>query len=117
MKQFTTASTSTGTNNTMLLRAYIIVFFLLWAWTLIYTLDVSNWVLKRNPYDRIVHFCFGFLLAYPMRDYFLNKMQWPLWVCWVLPAEITLSFSGMYELIDCDPGITHDGKRQEACNQ
>ncbi|MCX6140825.1 MAG: DUF2238 domain-containing protein [Candidatus Kapabacteria bacterium] len=56
--------------------------------------------LERNPYDRIVHFSFGFLLAYPMRDYFRNKMQWPNWVCWVLPIEITLSFSGMYELVE-----------------
>lgn len=56
--------------------------------------------LERNPYDRIVHFSFGFLLAYPMRDYFINKMEWPSWVCWVLPIEITLSFSGAYEIIE-----------------
>jgi putative membrane protein len=54
----------------------------------------------RNHYDRIVHFSFGFLLAYPMRDYFKNHFQWPVWVCWVLPVEITLSFSGAYELIE-----------------
>jgi putative membrane protein len=57
-------------------------------------------VLARNHYDRIVHFSFGFLLAYPMRDYFKNWFEWPTWVCWVLPAEITMSFSGMYELIE-----------------
>jgi putative membrane protein len=56
--------------------------------------------LERNPYDRIVHFSFGLLMAYPMRDYFINKMEWPTWVCWVLPVEITLSFSGMYEIIE-----------------
>lgn len=56
--------------------------------------------LERNPYDRIVHYSFGLLMAYPMRDYFINKMQWPTWVCWVLPVEITLSFSGMYEIIE-----------------
>lgn len=56
--------------------------------------------LARNHYDRIVHFSFGFLLAYPMRDYFKNWFEWPIWVCWVLPAEITMSFSGMYELIE-----------------
>jgi putative membrane protein len=55
---------------------------------------------ERNQYDRIVHFSFGFLLAYPMRDYFMNHFHWPNWVCWVLPAEITLSFSGAYELIE-----------------
>ncbi|MBK6369603.1 MAG: DUF2238 domain-containing protein [Flavobacteriales bacterium] len=54
----------------------------------------------RNHYDRIVHFSFVFLLAYPMRDYFKNHFGWPIWVCWVLPVEITLSFSGAYELIE-----------------
>ncbi len=56
--------------------------------------------LNRNYYDRIVHFSFGFMLAYPMRDYFKNYMQWPDWVCWVLPVEITMSFSAAYELIE-----------------
>jgi putative membrane protein len=56
--------------------------------------------LLRNPYDRIVHFSFGFMLAYPMRDFFMNKMKFPNWVCWVLPVEITLSFSCIYELIE-----------------
>ncbi len=55
---------------------------------------------ERNHYDRIVHFSFGFLLAYPMRDYFMNHFQWPKWVCWVLPVEITMSFSAAYELIE-----------------
>jgi putative membrane protein len=55
---------------------------------------------NRNYYDRIVHFSFGFMLAYPMRDYFKNYMQWPDWVCWVLPVEITMSFSAAYELIE-----------------
>ncbi len=56
--------------------------------------------MERNNYDRIVHFSFGFLLAYPMHDYFRNWFQWPAWVCWVLPCEITISFSGLYEVIE-----------------
>jgi putative membrane protein len=55
---------------------------------------------QRNHYDRIVHFSFGFMLAYPMRDYFLNRMKFPNWVGWVLPVEITLSFSCLYEIIE-----------------
>jgi len=55
---------------------------------------------ERNHYDRIVHFSFGFMLAYPMRDFFLNKMEFPNWVGWLLPIEITLSFSCLYELIE-----------------
>lgn len=30
----------------------------------------------------------------------MNHFHWPRWVCWVLPVEITLSFSGAYELIE-----------------
>ena len=60
--------------------------------------DHLHW--SRNHYDRIVHFSFGFLLAYPMRDYFKNHFSWPRWVCWTLPVEITLSFSAIYELIE-----------------
>jgi len=55
---------------------------------------------SRNHYDRIVHFSFGFLLAYPMRDLFKNTFEFPDKYCWLLPAEITLSFSAMYELIE-----------------
>lgn len=55
---------------------------------------------ERNHYDRIVHFSFGFLLAYPMRELFLNYFKFPAWVAWALPIEITLSVSGLYELIE-----------------
>jgi putative membrane protein len=56
--------------------------------------------LSRNHYDRIVHFCFGFLLAYPMREMFLKWLKYPRWVAWLLPIEITLSISAFYELIE-----------------
>ena len=56
--------------------------------------------LSRNHYDRIVHFCFGFLLAYPMREMFLKWLKYPKWVAWLLPIEITLSISAFYELIE-----------------
>jgi putative membrane protein len=158
---FTTASAPTRVpfagNN--LLKGYLLIFLLFWAWTFIGTTDRANWITEnvltvlfiggliishrrfrfsdlsytmmfvyillhiygamytyaenplgywlqdlfqgeRNQYDRIVHFSFGFLLAYPMRDYFRNHFEWPVWVCWVLPVEITLSFSGAYELIE-----------------
>lgn len=60
--------------------------------------DRLGW--ERNHYDRIVHFSYGFLLSYPMRDYFRNHFNWPRWVCWSLPVEITMSFSAAYELIE-----------------
>lgn len=56
--------------------------------------------LSRNHYDRIVHFSFGFLLAYPMREMFLKWLSFPKWVAWTLPVEVTLSISAFYELIE-----------------
>lgn len=60
--------------------------------------DQLNW--PRNHYDRIVHFSFGFLLAYPMREFFLKWLKYPKLVSWILPIEITLSISAFYELIE-----------------
>jgi putative membrane protein len=60
--------------------------------------DQFNW--SRNHYDRIVHFGFGFLLAYPMRELFLKWLRYPRWVAWMLPIEITMSISALYELIE-----------------
>jgi putative membrane protein len=60
--------------------------------------DTFHW--QRNHYDRIVHFSFGFLLAYPMRELFIRFFKFPTWVGWALPIEITLSISGFYELIE-----------------
>ncbi|HRF80039.1 MAG TPA: DUF2238 domain-containing protein [Flavobacteriales bacterium] len=158
---YTTASSigRTAFAQNTLLKVFLGIFLLVWAWTFIGTTDHANWVIEnvltmifigglvwgysrfkfsdlsytlmfvyillhiygamytyaenplgywlmdvfhgeRNHYDRIVHFSFGFLLAYPTRDYFKNHFQWPNWVCWVLPVEITLSFSGAYELIE-----------------
>lgn len=60
--------------------------------------DALDW--PRNHYDRIVHFSFGFLLAYPMREMFLKWLKFPAWVAWTLPIEVTLSISGFYELVE-----------------
>lgn len=61
-------------------------------------MDKLDW--QRNHYDRIVHFSFGFLLAYPMREFFLKWLKYPKLVSWILPIEITLSISAFYELIE-----------------
>lgn len=60
--------------------------------------EIFDW--PRNNYDRIVHFSFGFFLAYPMREVLLQVLKVKPWVAWVLPIEITLSFSGLYEIVE-----------------
>ncbi|TNE70575.1 DUF2238 domain-containing protein [bacterium] len=56
--------------------------------------------LERNHYDRIVHFSFGFLLAYPMREAFIRMFKLSNRLSWILPTEVTLSLSGLYEIIE-----------------
>jgi putative membrane protein len=55
---------------------------------------------ERNFYDRIVHFGFGFFLAYPVREVLLTVYKFPPGFAWGLPIEFTLSVSGIYELIE-----------------
>ena len=55
---------------------------------------------SRNMYDRLVHFSFGFLLAYPIREGFLRVARVKgLWGFY-LPFDVTLAFSAAYEIIE-----------------
>ena len=55
---------------------------------------------ERNMYDRLVHFMFGFLLAYPMREMFLRLSKVKGFWGFYLPLDVTLSFSALYEIIE-----------------
>jgi putative membrane protein len=60
----------------------------------------NTWQLKRNPYDRIVHFSFGFLLAYPAIDLLYNKFAVPQkWVGTITNMGI-LCLASIFELIE-----------------
>jgi putative membrane protein len=56
--------------------------------------------LSRNHYDRIVHFCFGLLIAYPVRE-FLVSLVWvrKKW-SYLLAVVVILGFSGFYEALE-----------------
>jgi putative membrane protein len=54
----------------------------------------------RNMYDRLVHFCFGFLLAYPVREVFVRISRARGFWNYYLPVELTLAFSAIYELLE-----------------
>ena len=54
----------------------------------------------RNQYDRLAHFSYGLLLAYPIREVLIRLGLRPgLWSL-VLPVDIVLSTSAVYELIE-----------------
>jgi len=62
---------------------------------------LQNWLgAERNMYDRLVHFSFGFLLAYPMREIFMRLAKAKGFWSYYLPLDITLSFSALYEIIE-----------------
>lgn len=56
--------------------------------------------LGRNHFDRIVHFSFGLLMAYPIREVFLRVASARGFWAYYLPLDVTLAFSGAYEIIE-----------------
>lgn len=54
----------------------------------------------RNMYDRLVHFSFGLLLAYPIHEMFLKVAHAKGFWSYFLPIDLTLSFSALYEIIE-----------------
>ena len=55
---------------------------------------------QRNHYDRLVHFSFGLLLAYPIREVFVRIAGVRGFWGYYLPLDLTMSFSMLYELIE-----------------
>jgi putative membrane protein len=56
--------------------------------------------IERNHYDRIVHFAFGLLIAYPFREILLRAAGVrPAW-SYFLAVSCILAFSAFYELLE-----------------
>ncbi|MNK51781.1 Inner membrane protein YjdF [compost metagenome] len=55
---------------------------------------------ERNNFDRVVHFSYGLLLAYPIREIFLRVVEVRGFWAYFLPLDVTLSTSALYELIE-----------------
>ena len=56
--------------------------------------------LSRNHYDRLVHFSFGLLMAYPIREVFLRVAHTKGFWSYYLPLDVTLAFSALYEIME-----------------
>ncbi len=66
---------------------------------------VGDWLndllhLGRNHFDRIVHFSFGFLLAYPMEETFRLFGHARGWVLYYLPVITVLGLSALWEILE-----------------
>lgn len=77
--------------------------------------EAMDW--ERNHFDRMVHFSYGLLLAYPVRELFLRVVNVRGFWGYFLPLDITMSTSMLFELLEWavaeivggDLGITYLG--------
>jgi len=60
--------------------------------------DFMGW--ERNHFDRLVHFLFGVLLAYPVREVYCRIAGAKGFWAYFFPLELTMAASMMYELIE-----------------
>jgi putative membrane protein len=60
--------------------------------------ELLGW--ERNNFDRVVHFSYGLLLAYPVREVFLRVARLRGFWGYLFPLDITMSTSMLYELIE-----------------
>ena len=63
----------------------------------------------RNHFDRLVHFSYGLLLAYPIREMFLRIGNVRGFWGYFLPLDLTMSTSMLYELIEWGAAVTVGG--------
>jgi putative membrane protein len=54
----------------------------------------------RNDYDRIVHFAFGLLLAYPMQEVFARLGNVRGFLLYYLPGMTLVGLSGLWEVLE-----------------
>jgi putative membrane protein len=56
--------------------------------------------LSRNPFDRLVHFAYGFLLLYPLRELLMRLSGAKGFWSYYLPVSGILAQSGLFEVIE-----------------
>lgn len=75
------------------------------AWSTYAEAPVGFWLARlfdfdRNPYDRVVHFAFGLLLAYPVREIVLRRLRAGPVSAFLVPLFAMIAFSGAYEIVE-----------------
>jgi putative membrane protein len=69
---------------------------------------------ERNTFDRFVHFGYGLLLAYPIREVFLRVVNVRGFWGYFLPLDLTMSTSMLYELIEWATAVIFGGETGQA---
>jgi putative membrane protein len=60
--------------------------------------DFMGW--ERNHFDRLVHFLFGLLLAYPIREFYCRVADSKGFWAYFFSLELTMAASMMFELFE-----------------
>lgn len=66
---------------------------------------LGHWVsevfnLKRNHYDRAIHFSFGLLMFYPILEFLVRRAHLKGFLSYGLPAACIMFYSGLFEVIE-----------------
>ena len=69
---------------------------------------------ERNNFDRVVHFAYGLLLAYPIREVFLRIANVRGFWGYFLPLDLTMSTSMLFELIEWGAVLVVGGELGQA---
>ena len=69
---------------------------------------------ERNHFDRFVHFAYGFLLVYPIREVFLRIADVRGFWSYFLPLDVAMSTSLVYELLEWAAAVVFGGETGQA---
>jgi putative membrane protein len=86
----------------------IFIFLVLHEWGAQYKysdVPLGEWMkpalgVTRNHYDRVMHFSYGLLLAYPMQEWFVRSARLRGGFRYFLPIQFTLACSAVYEILE-----------------
>jgi putative membrane protein len=71
---------------------------------------------QRNHYDRLVHFSFGLLMAYPVREFFMRIANAKGFWSYYFPLDVMASFSALYEIIEMGVSLFLGGEVAQTYN-
>jgi putative membrane protein len=69
--------------------------------------ELIGW--RRNNFDRMVHFLYGLLLVYPIREVVVHATGLRGFWGYFLPMDLTMSSSATYELIEWGAAVVFGG--------
>jgi putative membrane protein len=70
--------------------------------------QVMGW--ERNHYDRLLHFLYGLLLAYPLREFFFRVADAKGFWDYYIPLNVVMATSLIYELIEWGAAVVFGGE-------